>query len=312
MIKLSGEATIGLVFEVLVGILDHLHVREPYIIWGLFVFGLILIGDSIVRGEWAEKISDQKKRTARRILYGVAAALCFIAFGIWIFARSHMQEPRSAATVLLSTQSPFPASKEPEQEGISKVNEHSIPVQPGNTQKPLQPTRAPHPPMSQQDNSVHLGAGAAVEQQSKGPCSPNIIGGSSTVNCAPRPRIPDSQIASLSAQLALCSSGSTTASPNVVNPSGSTEQDAENLASAFAKTRKWKYSGVTHGIKGQDIGPDGPIPEPVGIHIYSDATHKPLANCVQDALKFIGVESVIEPKEDQGNSLSILVGNIQN
>lgn len=78
MIKLSGEATIGLFFEVLVGILDHLHVREPYIIWGLFAAGLFLIGDSIIRGEWAEKITDPKKRIARRTLYG-AFALCALS-----------------------------------------------------------------------------------------------------------------------------------------------------------------------------------------------------------------------------------------
>jgi hypothetical protein len=38
-----------------------------------------------------------------------------------------------------------------------------------------------------QDNSVHLEKGAQVEQHSSGDCSPNIIGGSSTVNCAPPP-----------------------------------------------------------------------------------------------------------------------------
>src|SRR5258706_9081007 len=40
------------------------------------------------------------------------------------------------------------------------------------------------------DNSVHIGPGAKVDQSSTGPCSPNIIGGSPTVNCAPPPPPP--------------------------------------------------------------------------------------------------------------------------
>jgi hypothetical protein len=44
-------------------------------------------------------------------------------------------------------------------------------------------------PPAPHDNSVHIGEGAKVEQESKGPCSPNIIGGNSTVNCSPTPTI---------------------------------------------------------------------------------------------------------------------------
>lgn len=36
-----------------------------------------------------------------------------------------------------------------------------------------------------QDNSVHLDNGSTITQQSSGDCSPNIIGGSPTVNCPP-------------------------------------------------------------------------------------------------------------------------------
>ncbi len=45
-------------------------------------------------------------------------------------------------------------------------------------------TRGPSSPKPQQDNSVHIGEGAKVDQSSTGPCSPNMIGGSNTVNCA--------------------------------------------------------------------------------------------------------------------------------
>jgi hypothetical protein len=50
--------------------------------------------------------------------------------------------------------------------------------------------QASHPPKPQQDNSVHIEKGAMVEQTSKGPCSPNIIGGSNTVNCETTPPCP--------------------------------------------------------------------------------------------------------------------------
>jgi hypothetical protein len=42
----------------------------------------------------------------------------------------------------------------------------------------------------QQDNSVHIGDHASVSQSSTGDCSPNIIGGSPTVNCGPPPPPP--------------------------------------------------------------------------------------------------------------------------
>jgi hypothetical protein len=42
-------------------------------------------------------------------------------------------------------------------------------------------------PKKSQDNSVHIEKGSTVDQKSSGDCSPNIIGGSSTVNCAPPP-----------------------------------------------------------------------------------------------------------------------------
>jgi hypothetical protein len=128
----------------------------------------------------------------------------------------------------------------------------------------------------------------------------------------PQPRISDNSVEKLAAQLSLCNSGSTTAFPYVVNPAGSSERDAQNLAAAFANTRRWSYSGVGHTITGQGIGPDGPIPDPTGIHIYSDSNHQSLANCVKNALHSIDVESVVEPKESQGDSLGILVGNAPN
>jgi hypothetical protein len=92
MVKLSTKATFGLLFEVVVGILDHLHVREPLLIWGLFAFGLILLSDSIARGEWADKIDDPKKRRTHRIAYGVLTILAALCFGLWVHAHLHPTE----------------------------------------------------------------------------------------------------------------------------------------------------------------------------------------------------------------------------
>jgi hypothetical protein len=151
MVKLSGEATIGLFFEVLVGILDHLHVREPFIIWGLFAVGLILIGDSIIRGEWAERIVDRKKRTARRIVYGVVAGLCFVLFGFWIFARLHTEGPREATITVPSSiqpQQPPPLPKAPEPDNaptVKPIPRATLPKQPVE----IAPKQAQQPPITQ-------------------------------------------------------------------------------------------------------------------------------------------------------------------
>ena len=99
MPRLSIEATIGLLFEVVVGILDHLHVREPIIIWGLFAVGLILIADTVARGDWATKIVNRSKRKKRRLLWGAVVAIVFVAFGMWISNRLSRYEKVTSTTV---------------------------------------------------------------------------------------------------------------------------------------------------------------------------------------------------------------------
>lgn len=49
-------------------------------------------------------------------------------------------------------------------------------------------SRMPTPTKPQQDNSVHLDHDSKIEQKTVGDCSPNIVGGSSTVNCEPPER----------------------------------------------------------------------------------------------------------------------------
>jgi hypothetical protein len=87
MPKLSVEGTIGLLFEVLVVLLEHLHFREPFIIWSLFVVGFLLIFDVAARGHWASKYPDAKVRKRRRFFAaGLAVLLCGV-FGLFIYKR---------------------------------------------------------------------------------------------------------------------------------------------------------------------------------------------------------------------------------
>ena len=46
-VELSGEAAVVLLLEIILAILDRLHVREPVVIWGLFPLGFALILDSV-------------------------------------------------------------------------------------------------------------------------------------------------------------------------------------------------------------------------------------------------------------------------
>jgi hypothetical protein len=57
---------------------------------------------------------------------------------------------------------------------------------------PIIKTLVPHNPIPvkpQQDNSVHVEHGGKIEMQSSGDCSPNIVGGSNSVNCGPPPLV---------------------------------------------------------------------------------------------------------------------------
>lgn len=90
----------------------------------------------------------------------------------------------------------YATHKKAEQEAISRPPSapHTVAPPPSipiiKTPLPHPSTRAPAPEKPQQDNSVHIGNGATVSQASAGDCSPNMIGGSNTVNCSePAPRI---------------------------------------------------------------------------------------------------------------------------
>ncbi|MGA8153599.1 MAG: hypothetical protein WB952_21790 [Terriglobales bacterium] len=133
MTKLSTEATIGLAFEIILAILDHLHVKEPIIIWGLFVVGLVLIGDSISRGEWAEKITNRKARIRRRIVWGAGTGIAFLVFGLWV--RTRLLTIETPASPEQST----PRAEIPQTEGKPELQPHPAPRE-GQHVLPINPT----------------------------------------------------------------------------------------------------------------------------------------------------------------------------
>jgi hypothetical protein len=121
----------------------------------------------------AETATSPKGRREKRLWIAVALAVVSVALSGTSFYR--FQHPR---IVEKTVEKPVDRVVEkvvqkdcPKPVPISKAKKH--PDNPG--QKPVQ------------DNSVHMGDGAALDQNSNGDCSPNIVGGSNTVNCGPPP-----------------------------------------------------------------------------------------------------------------------------
>lgn len=106
MPKISREGTVGLLFEVTLAILDHLHVREPLIIWGLFVVGFLLISDATIRSDWATRRHDPKTTRKRRSLGMLIVLLVFALFGLWIYRRTHKETIVSSNSRVNLTVSP--------------------------------------------------------------------------------------------------------------------------------------------------------------------------------------------------------------
>jgi hypothetical protein len=122
----------------------------------------------------------------------------------------------------------------------------------------------------------------------------------------PQQRFPRERINEL-ADLLSAHYGAVTIS--VHDPDSTTNEDASNLLAAFAKA-KWNTSGVNQEVYGTEIGSDGLlISDPVGIHIYSISQRFDNAMFVKEALKYFGVDSVLEIdlKLSDGR-LSIVVG----
>lgn len=65
MPKISFEGMAGLLMEIIVIILEQVHVTAAYIIWPLFIFGAYLIGDAIWRGEWKKSMKNGQQLSGR-------------------------------------------------------------------------------------------------------------------------------------------------------------------------------------------------------------------------------------------------------
>lgn len=96
---------------------------------------------------------------------------------------------------------------------------------------------------------------------------------------------------------------------SVRNPDSTTNEDASNLLEAFAKA-KWNTAGVNQDVDGTGIGSEGlPISDPVGIHIYAITQWLDRAMFVKEALKYFGVDSILETDSKLSDGrLSIVVG----
>lgn len=103
-----------------------------------------------------------------------------IALGTYYITRVP-SKPEMTAQAQTASQ---PQTSAQPQQPSEQSDKESKPV--AKKQVPKSKPIVPKPPV-QQDNSVHLENGSKLEMQSSGDCSPNIVGGSNTVNCGPPP-----------------------------------------------------------------------------------------------------------------------------
>jgi len=124
MPKISIEATFGLLFEVAVGILDHLHIGERWIIWGLFAFGLVLLSDSVIRSDWVKNQSLPKTRLKRRILGMLPVVAGAAIFGFLIFGRTRAIESEVHPSPTTSSPTIPPQDLSGIQNSLDEVNKN--------------------------------------------------------------------------------------------------------------------------------------------------------------------------------------------
>jgi hypothetical protein len=84
---ISLEGTLGIFVEIVLAIMEHLHVREPLIIWGLFVLGILLIIHATIR-----YLTTNRKR----LLGMIPVVIVFSLFGWWINSRMKTEIQRDS------------------------------------------------------------------------------------------------------------------------------------------------------------------------------------------------------------------------
>ena len=186
MAKLSLElwwAIFGLVLTIMLVVLDKAgKLKGSALLWMLLIAammtGPLVLGNPIVEG-----VSEAWKWWVRGVMMAIVG-LSYWAISIWISPLPKL-EPSVTENVTRA-------------ESAGRVKSQLPPLTPPETSaKSLGPrkpsprgSKAAIPAKSKQDSSVHISSGAVVEQNGKGDCSPNIIGGSNTVICGPPPPAP--------------------------------------------------------------------------------------------------------------------------
>jgi hypothetical protein len=114
-----------------------------------------------------------------RIVLSTIVFIGTFMLGWRVWPRNKMVTGENSKPLAQDTAALTPQSSAPPQgtNGEAVKRQHqSTPPKPKQMETPI-PT---------QDNSVHLDNGSKIEQNSKGDCSPNIVGGSNNINCVPQ------------------------------------------------------------------------------------------------------------------------------
>jgi len=123
-------------------------------------------------------LTKWSERPVRIVALAVVSGL-IVWFVGWLISRHYDKPTPSSVTVIDQPRS------QPQPEAPTSAPATTSPRVPA--QKHQSP---PNPAKPQHGNAVHIGDHTGVSQSSTGDCSPNIIGGSPTVNCGPLPPPP--------------------------------------------------------------------------------------------------------------------------
>lgn len=274
--KLSVEAFLGLLIEVVVVILDHLHVRNSFIIWLFFGIGLLLLLDAVIRSDWAlEKVGRERRN--RRVWASVPIVVLGLVIGTWIYNRSKQIESGGEDKKELSSQGTAPTeakTKVDNQQPPTKAQSEAVPSEKVRNYSTRRSAVAAVPQIIQAPHGIAIGGGTVANP------TVNNYGVQSRV-------LDDMTVSTLADKL---SAHQSVVRIDIENPSGDSEPYANRLLLAFGRGH-WTTQGVNKAIHGTDIGADGlPVPIPTGLHIYSrSGRDDPLALFVEQTIKSVGV-----------------------
>jgi hypothetical protein len=128
-----------------------------------------------------------KKRWSRTIPVGLLFVL--VAVGMLLGARLVDRRVQAKTENGPSNQDKSPQAQNDAAANSTPASSHETDTNKPKHANPKKSEVKPVPVKPSQDNSVHIGDGARIGQNSNGDCSPNMIGGSNTVNCDVPPQI---------------------------------------------------------------------------------------------------------------------------